>query len=277
MQIAIAGMKNVAMLKFVFFNNLRHPGQCFGQLGTGHGAIVDQIVRCQTRNRTERASPSFPQAVAFRIISGLVNITAVIFAAQLTDLRQLIFKTGRKSLRFDDQNSCCIPRVAAGVTVFDRLDNRCIHHFKGGGHNSGRNNIRYRAGGICNIIIDDQQGDNRFGQRKDAHNNLGNNAHGAFATHQSSPQIISGRIVGNPTQANYLSGGQNDFQTQNVIGRHTVFQTARPAGIFRHISAEGSHLLAGRIRCIKKTQRSQGILKFQIRHPRLHDGTAPLW
>ena len=60
-----------------------------------------------------------------------------------------------------------------------------------------------------------------------------------------------------------------------MVGGDTVFKAARSAGILSHIAAQGGHLLAGGIRCVKKTQRGQGVLKLQIGHSGLQHSATP--
>ena len=123
-------MKNVPVLKFIFFYNLCNPGQRFGQPGSRHRAIINQIIGRQAGNCAKSAAPAFPQAIAFRVIFGFKNITSLIFAAQLADPGHLIFEAGRNAFDFNDQDGCRIPRIAAVVAVFHRIDNRYRTSFR---------------------------------------------------------------------------------------------------------------------------------------------------
>ncbi len=95
MQVAVAGMKHIAMLKIIFLNNGCNSRQRFGQFCARHGTIVDQIIGGDTGNRAKRSAAAFPQSVSFGIIFGFTNIATLIIPAKRTDLGHLIRKADR--------------------------------------------------------------------------------------------------------------------------------------------------------------------------------------
>ena len=89
-------------------------------------------------------------------------------------------------------------------------------------------------------------------EREQAQNYFRDDTEHSFGADEQSDQIKAGLVfVHAPTGAQNLAICEDDFETGDVIARHAVLQTARPAGVGGDISANAAILHARRIRRIK--------------------------
>ena len=171
-EIAVAGMEDIPVLKSIFFCDDRNLGQSFRQLCPWYGAIVDQEIRRQTCDRAKRPSSTLPEPVALSVVFGLVNIAATVFHADFPDAFGLVLEAGDWTFNLNDQHGRSVPRISAGITVFNRLDDERVHHFKRCRYNAGGHDIGNGLCSLSNIVINRKHGN--YGFRK------GENADGQF-------------------------------------------------------------------------------------------------
>ena len=75
--------------------------------------------------------------------------------------------------------------------------------------------------------------------------------------------------MGAPPDPRHGAVGQHDFEPEDVVAGHAVFQTARTARIGRDVSADAAILQTRRIRWVKKSLVPRGLLQTSGDHPRL--------
>ena len=73
-----------------------------------------------------------------------------------------------------------------------------------------------------------------------------------------------------------LAGDQHHFKAQDIVGGEPIFQAMHPAGIFRHIAANGAGDLRGGIRRVVKALVLHRLGYGEVGDPRLHHGAAVL-
>ena len=71
--------------------------------------------------------------------------------------------------------------------------------------------------------------------------------------------------------AQHIAVGEHYFETDHVIARHAVFQTARAAGVRRDVSANGAVFHACGIRRIKQFFCARGRFQVRGKHTRFND------
>jgi hypothetical protein len=81
MEIAIAGMKNIANVKSIFFADFLNVSQRLRELGSRDDTVEHVVAWGDATERTESVFAAFPEQVAFRLIAGHSNFSRVIFAA----------------------------------------------------------------------------------------------------------------------------------------------------------------------------------------------------
>ncbi len=269
-QIAVAGVEDVADRTTIFFGDFSNALQGFGQPAPQHAAVVDQVVRRQVADGPKGTAPPLPEQVALRLVLGGPNFAALGGHAYFLDLLGLLLQASVHTFDFDDQHRRCILGVAAWGAHLHRFDDRVVHHLQGQWHNTGPDDLRDRAGGMRNLVINGQHGNDRFGLRRDSYDNLGRHPETPFTADHESAQIIARRIKRRPGNIDNLAVGGNHFHAENVVRGHTVFQATRAAGVFTDITADSGDFLAGRIRRKKHAERCHRLLQLKIGHPRMH-------
>jgi hypothetical protein len=81
----------------------------------------------------------------------------------------------------------------------------------------------------------------------DANRHFGDHAKKSFGACHHAHQIVARRIEMLATKTDDLAIHQNHFDAEQVVGGQTVFEAMHPAGILRHVAADGACNLAGRI------------------------------
>ena len=71
--------------------------------------------------------------------------------------------------------------------------------------------------------------------------------HRSFRSSQETSEIVARQIRFFAAGIDDVSVGQNKLQTQHVIGRDTVGERVRPAGVLGDVAADRARALAGRI------------------------------
>ena len=162
-QVAIAGMKYVAVGKVIFFGDLGHRGQCLRQFGSRHGTIVYQVIRSQSSHSAKGAASTLPEPVSLGRVLGFTDAATAIPHADVIDLLRLIPESDVGTFHLNDQHRSGISRIPTGITVLNRLDDGRIHHFQSGRYHSGGNDFRHRVGGIGDVIVYREHRNDGFG------------------------------------------------------------------------------------------------------------------
>ena len=72
-------------------------------------------------------------------------------------------------------------------------------------------------------------------------------AEGPFGADNDAGQIVAGIVFGRPAGLHDPAIGQHQLDAEDVIDGDAVFERVRPAGVGRHVAADGAGALAGRI------------------------------
>ncbi len=80
-----------------------------------------------------------------------------------------------------------------------------------------------------------------------------------------------GRVA---SQFDAFAVGQHSLYSENVVGRHTVFQTMRPTGVEGQISPDGADLLAAGVGGVIQPVWFSRLAHLQVYRSRFHNGEA---
>ena len=88
----------------------------------------------------------------------------------------------------------------------------------------------------------------RFRFLQEPHRHLGDHPEQAFRAGEHAEQIQPVTVQMLAAKPDDLAGDQHHFKAKDIVGGEAVFQAMHPAGIFRHIAANGAGDLRGGVR-----------------------------
>ena len=112
-------------------------------------------------------------------------------------------------------------------------------------------------------------------QRQQAQRGLGHDAEQPLAAGEHADEIEAGLVlVRAPAGAQHAAIGEHDLETEHVVARHAVFQTARAARVRRDVSADAAILQARGVRRVVEPLRAHRRLELAGDDARLDHGDS---
>ena len=193
-QVAIAGMENVAQDETVVVADFVDRGEGVGEAAARDGDVYQIEVRSEARQRTRCALASVPDLGALGFALGNTQVITAVALQDVADLLHLCIEAGRVAVYLDNQRGFGIDGQADGRKGFDDLHDALIHHFERGGNQSGGDDRRdCLARGLFRVKSDHQRLDARWIADK-ARVGAGGNGERAFAAHHQPRQVIFGIV-----------------------------------------------------------------------------------
>src|SRR5579885_1216896 len=112
MQVAIAGVEDVAHAQSIAGADLAHAPQDVGQAGARHNPILHVKLRANASHSPESIFASSPKSLAFLFIGGNAQRAGVMFLADAHNLLDLLTHALLQTLGFHQQHSRGIQRIA---------------------------------------------------------------------------------------------------------------------------------------------------------------------
>ena len=106
------------------------------------------------------------------------------------------------------------------------------------------------------------------------HRDFRDHAQGSFRADKYTAKIVTRGIGHFAAEPNNDAVVEHGFDTENVIGGDAVSERVRPAGIVRHVAADGTRRLTAGVRCIEKTVFGDSFRHVQVDHARFDDSDA---
>ena len=117
----------------------------------------------------------------------------------------------------------------------------------------------------------DQHGAGGFGLAQDAHRDLGDHPEEPLGAGHHAEQIVAARVEMLAADPHDLTGDQHQLAAEQVIRGHPVFEAMHPAGILRHVAADGAGDLRGWIGRVVEAGMLDCLRHRQIGDARLDD------
>ena len=96
----------------------------------------------------------------------------------------------------------------------------------------------------------------------------------ALGTGDNTEQIVAGGVEMLAAEPQHLAGHQHQLAAEHIVGGDTVFEAMHAAGIFRHVAANGTGDLRGRVGRVVKAHVFDRLRDRQVGHARFDDGDA---
>ena len=191
------------------------------------------------------------------------------------DPRQLSVNLRGTPLDLDNQQRLAIGVARMGKR-FAGTDARPVHELNRHRQQPGPDDIRHAS---PRHLVRGKPHQNRpraFRFRQNPQGRLGHHAQLAFRPANHPQQIQAWGVTIGPANFDHRTAHQNQSHAEQIIRRHAIFQTMRPAGIHRDIARDGTSQLAGRVGRIKPAIRLDSTGHAQVGPPALHPDEAVL-
>ena len=171
-------------------------------------------------------------------------------------------------------------KIIALVTALQRcteitlygFDSDIIHVFYAGRHNTGHNQLVYRADSILRGFKNRQQIHAVLRQRQQLHCNLRDDTKGTLtADYQLLQAIACSLLLQACSQLHDFAGRIYHLNGIYLMTRSTVFNRAVAAGIGCHIAADKAGITAAGVACIKGSLGRSRSLQIGSTHTRLYN------
>ena len=93
-----------------------------------------------------------------------------------------------------------------------------------------------------------------------------------FGPDEDSEQVIAAGIEMLAAQPDHVAVHQHDLAAEHIVRGQSVFEAVHPAGILRHIAADGAGDLRGRVGRVVEAAMGNRLGDREIGHARLHHG-----
>ena len=172
MQVAIAGVEDVANGQRILFADFFDLAQSFGNARPRYHAILHVKRRRDASNGAERVLAARPQQRALLRVFGNANFARVLPQANFADGLHLIVHRFLHSFHFNEQHRARIERIAGVRRGFHGAQRPAIQQFQRGGGDAFAGNSHHRVRSVFNLIEYGQHGRGSFGKRHELHRNF---------------------------------------------------------------------------------------------------------
>ncbi len=247
-----------------------------GQLGARHHGVVHVEIGREATHRAEGALARSPEALALGGVARDVDApVACSNSRDLANALDLSRDSLRHAVQFDEQHGTGVARQAGGVDArLDRLDRAAIDDLHRGRHEPAADDASHCTTRRHHVAEDGEQRFDGFGNRREAHGDLGDDAERALGADDGAEQVGSVRHAGRRAESHHLAVGKHELHGEHVVGRGAVLQRVRSAGVLTDVAADRARELAGRVGRVEEPVRLDHLRKRRVDDAGLHDGNA---
>src|SRR6266478_1239164 len=163
MEVAVAGVKNVADLKAVLIADLLDAAESLRELRTGNDAVEDVIAGGQAAERAESVFAAFPEEIALGVVAREADFAGVMPGADFGDRGGLSGDGFGEVFDFDEKNGGAVHGKTGVDVVFDGTQRPAIEHFTSGGSDGASGDVDDGFGGVIDGIEDGEKSFHGFG------------------------------------------------------------------------------------------------------------------
>ena len=163
-----------------------------------------------------------------------------------------------RTVDFDEQDSCRIPRVAGTDIVFDRSGDLGVHHLECGRYDAARDDPGDGPGRILDRREVEQHRAHDRWIRREAHEHASRDPHGALTADEATAEVVAGMVGLLTSEPGRRPVRQDDIEREHVCGRHPVREAVRAARVGRDVAPDRARLLRGRVRRVVQAEMPNG-------------------
>ena len=248
MQVPVAGVEHVRDDQLVTRGDLVHAGQHVHELGPGHDAVVQVVVRRDRRHRAERVLAPLPDERAFGLVGGDPDGAGAVRARGRLDRLGLRFDGGRRAVDLDDQDRRCVGRVPRVREPLGRDHDAAVHHLDGGRDDAARDDPAHGGRAVLDGREVEQHRPHRRRERRQPNAHRGDDPERPLAPDHDRAQVVAGRLRSLGTQTSDAPVREDDVQRQHDGGDGAGDFGRRPQQIVDESVDRCFHLAPGAVR-----------------------------
>ncbi len=195
MQVAVAGMKNVADLQIVFPGDFRDAAEGFRQARARDHAVLHVVHRRDAPESAERFFPAFPEQSALAVVARHAHFPRAMQLANFRDLGGLRFDRFGQPLHLDQQHRGAILRESGVDVILDGAQRESVEHLACRGRDGPHGDIEDGFGGIVDRVVDREKRFYCFGFAHQAHGDFRDQRERSF---RADEQPVQGRSRTSP-------------------------------------------------------------------------------
>ena len=270
--VAVAGVKDIGDFEPETIADGVNLLQHFGKLCHWNCAIHAQVIRRYLAHSTKGTFPAFPDVFCRCEILGHANGNRAMIAGHALNKRKFFDDFRLTAFNFDDQQCLSLNGVTCTRKFLTSENCRTIHKFDGNrraarGHDGGDT-----RSGVQSRIKTSQQGARGLRLFHQPYSYFCHHTQLTFRTNNHAQQVIAGQVKGLTADIDDFAFHRYEFDAEDMIGGHAVFQAMRPARVHGHVAANGAGNLAAGIWCIKQAQIIDGDGDIFVGHTSLNQG-----
>ena len=272
MQVAVAGVEDVADLKAVLIADLPDAAQSLRKFRTRDDAVKDVIAGGQAAERAESVLAAFPEEVTLGVVARDADFAGMMRVADFGDRGGLSSDGFSEAFDFDEENSRAVHGETRVDIVFDGAQRPAVEHFTRGGSDGAGGDVDDGVGGIIDRIEDGEKRFHGFGLARKLYRDFSDQGERAFRADEEAGEIVARRVAVPAADANDFAAGEDELKRGDVIGGDAVGEGVRATGVFGDVAADGAGFPTGRVGGEVKTVRLSGAGEFVIDDAGLDDG-----
>src|SRR3989442_597860 len=179
-QVAVAGVKNIADLKAVLLADLLDAAQRLRKFRTRNNAVENIIAGSKAAKRAESVFAAFPEEFAFGRVAGDTNFTGAMRVANFSDGGGLRDHAFTDAFHLDEKDGGAVHGESGVDVVFDGAKGPAIEHFAGSGSDGAGGDVNDGVRRVIDGIEDGKKRFHGFGLARELHGDFRDESECAF-------------------------------------------------------------------------------------------------
>ena len=179
-QVAVAGVENIADLKAVLLADLLDAAQRLRKFRTRNNAVENVIAGSKAAERAESVFAAFPEEFAFGRVAGDTNFTGAMRVANFSDGGGLRDHGFSEAFHLDEKDGGAVHGESGVDVVFDGAKGPAIEHFAGSGSDGAGGDVNDGVRRVIDGIEDGKKRFHGFGLARELHGDFRDESECAF-------------------------------------------------------------------------------------------------
>jgi hypothetical protein len=266
MDVAVAGMKDVADPELVALGGRRDAAEDLRHARPRDDAVLGAVVRCEAADRPEGALPALPEQGALGVVPSDADLLGAVPATDARDALHLVVEARRRSVELDQEDGAGLGRKPGVERLLDGAEDQAIHHLERSGDDAGGDHAGDRLARGRDRRKDGEERAVGLGLPDETECRPGDDAEGSLGTDGDADEIVAGPILHRAAERHDLPRGQHELDREHVVRRDAVLQGVRPPGVLGDVAADRAGRLA---RWVGREE--EAIALDRARDPEVHD------
>src|SRR5207249_9306323 len=245
-EVAVTRVKDVGDLHAVALGDRAERAHDLGEPGARHHAILKQVRRREAPHRARRLLASFPQERALALVARDSDVESAALAADRRHALRLCQDLGARAVQLDEEHRARVLRISGPRPLVDRPDHQLVEHLQGRWDDARGDDRRDRLGRFLDGPKGGEDRLDRLGRVEEPDRHRRHEAERPLRADGDARQVVARAVGDLPAEPHDLARARDQLEPQDVVSGDAVLETVRPAGVGRHVAADGrDHLARG--------------------------------